>query len=202
MKNKRILSVLLAVVMTFVALPVATLASDSDWENVNTMIQDDGGDRLVEISPFFTIMRPVPIVLQEQTQWCWVGSSVSILAFHGINRTQSEFIRSSLGHTDNVPGNSQSVITGLNRAGMVASSSGPITNGAVLTELDRHAPIILGYLHSHGGHMVVVWGINSTSDIFHLMCPGLGRNITRTGYELRNGPERRWLTTIRASIIW
>ncbi|TMR03846.1 hypothetical protein ETD83_09605 [Actinomadura soli] len=107
-------------------------------------------------------------LVQEQNQWCWAASGLTIAKFHGKgNVSQNEFCnlarnRQSGTQCPNQPGYLQWDQTAFQKLGLSPGQvTGPMSYQAVVTEIDAKRPIETGiYWTAGGGHAQVIYGYN------------------------------------------
>lgn len=121
----------------------------------------------------------VPVVRQEQSNWCWDADSKCILEYYGTVVQQCDIATYAIGgnccsspsscNQTNVFQGSKGVIGVLSKFGKIASTriQSTIPMSQILSELQANRPFILGIMwNGGGGHVVVGCGYNqSTSSI-------------------------------------
>jgi transposase-like protein len=152
----------------------------------------------------------VPVVTQEQDQWCWVGVSCSVLKYYGQDLAQctiAEYTRSTALWNDwgpvdcctdatqgcnmwnynyGMPGSIQDILRhwGVENTGLGST----LTTADVQTHLNAGRPFIIRWgWTSGGGHFVVGHGLNGTS--LYYMDPwfGEGRKIAEYSWVVSGG---------------
>jgi len=68
----------------------------------------------------------VPNILQERSNWCWAGTSVSVLNYFGKTPSQDQYVRYVKGGSYNNPATSREIQYGLSGYGV----SSAISSGA------------------------------------------------------------------------
>ena len=137
----------------------------------------------------------VPQNYQEQNEWCWAASSQSVLAYFGVNLTQTQIAQYGTGG-QNIPNyvaassaTENGVNAILNHFDGIASTGygGALAQDALARDFDLHgAPVvILWNWDGGGGHILVVHGlVNGTA---YLMDPWNGPTIASYDWVVRGG---------------
>ncbi|WP_412543595.1 papain-like cysteine protease family protein [Longispora sp. K20-0274] len=115
-------------------------------------------------------------LVQEQNQWCWAATGLSIAQYlgKGANVSQNQFCLygrgQSSGTCPNQPAELSVVQQGLSRLGVTPGTEvdGSISFAQVKTEINGNRPIETGvYWTAGGGHARVIYGYDTTnSSIF------------------------------------
>lgn len=123
----------------------------------------------------------VPVVRQEQSNWCWDADSKCVLQYYGTTVNQCDIATYAFGgnccsspssstcNQPNVFQGSKGIMGVLDKYGKIASKriQSTIPMSQILSELQASRPFILGIMwNGGGGHVVVGCGYNqSTSSI-------------------------------------
>lgn len=133
---------------------------------------------------------------QEKTQWCWAASSVGILDYYNISKTQSQFVKQVMGSVVNVPAADSEAESGMDAfgiSGTVTSSS--LSYDQVYTQIyTNDDPIYAGWSwDAGGGHAVVIMGFNNFggSDVYY-EDPGDGSRYRVTHSWMQSGGGHVW----------
>lgn len=108
--------------------------------------------------------------VQQQDEWCWVASSVTVEQFEGASTTQPQFCAAALGTQvgacPNQPGQISDVINGLNNTGFNGQSAGgAISYSAWQQQTNAGMPTLQGiYWTSGGGHMETGYGYDASNN--------------------------------------
>lgn len=153
-------------------------------------------------------------VTQANTNWCWAGSSLSILNYYRIYTSQCTFVTyvktgKTTGTCDNLQATDAEAQKGLNYFGVSSTShSGALSWSATRSELDNNRPIYahIRWLDSDnqddGGHAVVVDGYyyypNDAYQEIRYMDPWTGAFKTKTysGF-VRTSYDQYWTSGLR-----
>lgn len=110
--------------------------------------------------------------VQEQDQWCWVGSGLTIAQYLGTDQgiSQNDFCDIAQGYQQgmqcpNQAGQLEYVQTAYQALGMNPGQvSNPISFSQVQSEIDGNRPIETGiYWTAGGGHAQVIYGYDTSS---------------------------------------
>lgn len=112
---------------------------------------------------------PIQQEVQEQNQWCWAASGLTIAKFLGKgNVSQNEFCNLARNlprgsRCPNQPGYLEWDQTAFRKLGISPGQvTGPLSFQSVVTEIDGRRPIETGiYWTSGGGHAQVIYGYDS-----------------------------------------
>lgn len=125
---------------------------------------------LISCEEDYFVSPDVPIVIQEESNWCWNASSVAILSHYGVNITQDEFARSyakDMSNSSKTLGEINTYLQNANLAGTMEYStlSIPDTQG----QIDNQTPILAATTTVHvdgtsSGHTVVIRGYSDDLD--------------------------------------
>ena len=166
----------------------------------------------------------VPLVVQEQNQWCWAGCSKCILDYFGDTLNQctiAEYARTSITWTSfgNVDccvdpsqgcnywnynygslGSIQDILVHFNNVqnyGVAYAISIPTVNA----EIAAGRPFVIRWgWTSGGGHFIVGHGINSSNDVYYMNpWPGEGFHIAQYSWVLSDGVHNWTHTNILTS---
>lgn len=103
--------------------------------------------------------------VQQQNQWCWVASGLTIAKFHGKgNVSQNDFCNMARGRSSGQCPNQAGYLewdqTAFQKLGMSPGQvSGPMSYQQVVSEIDARRPIETGiYWTAGGGHAQVIYG--------------------------------------------
>lgn len=141
-----------------------------------------------------------PIVKQEKTNWCWAGSSVSILKYKGKSVTQCDYVKSVKG-TSTCNNDSGSVFNskdGLSYYGVSSSYYDTALSWSNLTgQVDSSYPVYVSWgWASGGGHAVVIYGYYSAMSYNYVryMDPwdGVKTSMLYTNFAGGSGYDRTW----------
>ncbi|WP_207944764.1 papain-like cysteine protease family protein [Actinomadura rubrisoli] len=110
--------------------------------------------------------------VQQQNQWCWAASGLTIAKFLGKSTSQNEFCNMARNRTagsqcPNQPGYLEWAQTAFRKLGISAGTvGGPMAFTAIKAEIDGNRPIETGiYWTAGGGHAQVIYGYSGTSTI-------------------------------------
>lgn len=147
---------------------------------------------------------PVPQNYQEQDQWCWAGSSKSILDYYGVSKTQTEIAQyGTLGQ--NIWNYLWGQYTNPTRNGIDlilyyfgSISTGKYSRALTLTEsgteINASRPFVVRWgWDTGGGHFVVARGLDATT--MSLMDPWDGPTINSYDWVVR-GSSHTWTHTL------
>lgn len=133
---------------------------------------------------------------QEKSNWCWAASSVGILKYYGINKTQTQFVTYVKGSAVNQTAGDSEANAGLEyygKPGTVSTSS--LSYSQVYTKIyTNNDPIYAGWSWTAGGgHAVVIMGINNAngSDVYY-EDPGDGARYRTSHSWMVNGGGHVW----------
>ncbi|MEO6903616.1 MAG: T9SS type A sorting domain-containing protein [Bacteroidia bacterium] len=146
----------------------------------------------------------VPVVRQEQTQWCWAADSRCVLKFYGVDQSQCSIVEyarslnpSRFGSRNCCPTSSSNC----NQTNFTVGESGiegmlkhfgnlnPVVIGKYIpvsridSEFTAKRPFIIAiYWTAGGGHVVVGCGYNSSTKALTFMDSWQGNGITTAKY--------------------
>ncbi|ONI76092.1 hypothetical protein ALI144C_35945 [Actinosynnema sp. ALI-1.44] len=114
-------------------------------------------------------------LVQQQDQWCWVASGLTIAKFHGKgNVSQNDFCALGRGYPKGTPcpnqaGYLQYDQRAFRALGLSAGQvSGPPSFQTVASEIDARRPIETGiYWTAGGGHAQVIYGYDDQQLIYY-----------------------------------
>jgi len=117
--------------------------------------------------------------VQEQNQWCWVATGLSIAQFLGKGKDmkQNDYCNAGFGSSGqcrNQPGEMKNIQNGLKAAGVTNTGrkSGPMQGAAVDTEVKASRPIETGvYWTAGGGHARVIYGYDTAGQNLYFSDP-------------------------------
>ncbi|MCP2257136.1 Peptidase_C39 like family protein [Streptoalloteichus tenebrarius] len=115
--------------------------------------------------------------VQQQTNWCWAATGVSIEQFHGAATSQAEFCAAgkgtSAGNCPNQGGTIPEIVRGFQRTGFSARSAGGAVSFATITsQIDAGTPMLAGiYWTQGGGHAEVIYGYDSSNQTLNVADP-------------------------------
>jgi hypothetical protein len=159
----------------------------------------------------------VPVVTQEQTEWCWVGVSASVLRYYSQTVTQCQianYARTTatwhdFGNEDcctngaggcnywnynyGREGSIQEILKkwGVGNNGM----NRPLTLPEIATQLDAKRPFIVRWAYvAGGGHFIVGHGVSDSSIHYMDPWPGEGSKIAKYSWIVAN-PAKTWAET-------
>ncbi|MCE3200676.1 papain-like cysteine protease family protein [Paenibacillus sonchi] len=120
------------------------------------------------------ITLSVPVVKQEQTNWCWVASSVGVIDFLGTPPTQNDFVNYVKGGVVNQAGTVADVKQGLQHWNVSSTTGSSLSFQTVANQTSNNQPIISGIIwKSGGGHMYTIRGYyedtnSSKQDLYYI----------------------------------
>ncbi|MUN37114.1 hypothetical protein GNZ18_10950 [Actinomadura sp. NEAU-AAG5] len=138
--------------------------------------------------------------VQQQNQWCWAASGLTIAKFHGKGTTQNEFCNMarnrSGGQCPNQAGYLEWAQTAFQKLGISRGTvSGPLGFSAIKTEIDGRRPIETGiYWTAGGGHAQVIYGYTDGSQVIAYgdPWPSSPRYSEMTVGQYTNNGQFRW----------
>ncbi|MBJ9993256.1 MULTISPECIES: C39 family peptidase [Paenibacillus] len=139
-----------------------------------------------------------PVAKQEQTNWCWAASSVSILSYYGKSVSQCSFVKATQLKTtcDNVGETVRDVQNGLAWYSIHNEYySGSLSWTSLKAQIDTGYPIYVSWAWtSGGGHAVVIYGYSESGQYVNYMDPLDGTKIARTYTSFVGGSsyDRTW----------
>lgn len=171
----------------------------------------------VSVDAATPILLDVPEVTQEQTEWCWAGSTNAVLRYYKTplkqceiaeyTRTQATF--HDFGSVDcctspsgacnywnynwGQPGSMQDILShwGVQNKGV----GGTLSLSQVRTELEARRPIIVRWAYkTSGGHFVVGHGLTDSSLHYMDPWPGEGLKIAKFSWVVSNS-QKDWAGT-------
>lgn len=159
-------------------------------------------------SAFSTVLN-VPQVFQQQTQWCWAGTTQAVFQFYGIHLSQPQIAQFGSGGRNEwiylygQSGFRSSIKNIFNHWG-VASQPFPraLTTVEAKQQMLMNKPVIVRWgWRTGGGHFVILRGLNETNNQAFIMDPwfGKGHQIVNINW-LKNSRRHAWthsLTTAR-----
>lgn len=160
------------------------------------------------------IQIDVPVVTQEQTEWCWVGVSASILRYYSQTVTQCQianFARTTatwhdFGKEDCCAkgagacnywnynyGREGSIEEILKKWGVGSvGQAGTLTLAQIATQLEAKRPFIIRWaLVPSGGHFIVGHGVSDSSIHYMDPWPGEGSKIAKYSWIVSN-KDKNW----------
>jgi hypothetical protein len=117
----------------------------------------------------------VPEIRQQTNVWCWAAASEMVLRYYGRSYSQCDILSTWLAYPCCSPFGIDPLCqvaapdmytirdTIAYFGGPTSSVTGPLTFAQIRSEIDAGRPIILGYLGSFAGHVVVIYGYEETS---------------------------------------
>jgi hypothetical protein len=161
----------------------------------------------------------VPLVIQEQTNWCWDATSKCVLDYFGFINTQctiAEYTRTvatwhSFGTTNccvnanlgcnywnynwGYPGSIADILVHFGNL-YVNNMSTYLSTSQIQTEMTAGRPFIFRWgWYSGGGHFLVGYGI-SGSDLYYMNpLPGYGYEISNYNWVVDDGSSHTWTHT-------
>jgi len=161
----------------------------------------------------------IPTVIQEQNQWCWAGSTKSVMDYYGTSYQQcqiAEFTRTvavwhNFGASDCCVnpsagcnywnynwGNAGSMEDILNTMASISSygSGNSLSMSQVTTEISAGRPFIIRWgWTSGGGHFIVGKGFDVSNNIYYMNpWPGEGAKVSTYSWMLNDG-NHTWTHT-------
>lgn len=141
------------------------------------------------------VVLNVSQIYQEQNEWCWAASSKSVLAYYGVDLTQTQIAQYGSGgqNIPNYVAYSDATENGVNAilnhfAGIASTgSAGALAQDQLGRDLDGFGRpmVILWNWDGGGGHILVVHGlVNGTA---YLMDPWNGPTINTYDWVVRGG---------------
>lgn len=144
----------------------------------------------------------VPVVAQEHSQWCWVGSSSAVMQYYGRTLSQCQIANWAWSRTDccgnttfswnhacNQPnylwgtgGSLQGILTHWNVTTIIIETY--ISKSTVVSTIDGGKPFVINWSwNAGGGHYVVGYGYGQNGDYVDYMDPWPGHGVTRSAYD-------------------
>jgi len=160
-------------------------------------LTDFGGEVLMGTHGYLAcgpLSLNVEIMAQQQTNWCWIASAVTVADYYGDNSSQCALANQLLGQTVcciagnspqcNKPGDPAQSLTALGH--LAASSWSSMPYDDVVSEMRPGHPIVLGIKWSTGGgHAIVLAGVHPNG-LIEIKNPWHGATQTVTYDALKN----------------
>lgn len=143
----------------------------------------------------------VPVVAQQYSEWCWVGTSNAVIQYYGNNHFQCYIANWAWGRNDccsnttfywNHPCNQPNAMWGTNGSLQnilahwnVASNQvmGNISKNSVVSDINAGKPFIMSWAWATGGgHFLVGYGYSQNGDYIDYMDPWPGHGDARSLY--------------------
>ncbi len=139
----------------------------------------------------------VPNIKQSKTYWCWNASGVAVLGNRGKSVSQPSFSTTVKGDsTNNATATMSEVIRGLSAYGHSSTLTSTLTTSRIRSQLSSGKPIVAGYLHATGGHMVVISGHDSEGNYLEVMDPAEGKKVYYTPSYFTSNSKWTWKESI------
>lgn len=145
----------------------------------------------------------VPNILQEKSNWCWAGTSVSILNYFGKTPRQEQFVKYVKGDLYNNPATSREIQYGLSGYGVrSAISPGAKSYGWVKNQINNNQPMIALIKWKSGadiGHFLVLDGYYTGTngiDYMTYMDPWYNDHYNHNFSSFRNNNNFWWDETV------
>ena len=163
----------------------------------------------------------VPQVTQQHSEWCWSADANAVLIYRGVSSTQCGIANwvESIGYAcENAPfdwndaANSPNTTTGTTGISGILWSlgrrnsqyyGGPLSFGAIGTDIDQGDPVIVLWTwRDGGGHFIVVDGHDDQQDALYFMNPWPGEGAGYGDYEwMLNGSGSMGIHTWAESLV-
>jgi ABC-type bacteriocin/lantibiotic exporter with double-glycine peptidase domain len=138
----------------------------------------------------------VPNIKQEKDQWCWAGTSVSVLKYYGKSISQTSFVNTVKGATLNQPATMYEVKRGLNYYGLNSSvSESPMSFSTLISNIYNSEKPVMPLIQwtTGGGHFVNIDGYDDGStDYITYMDPWYGDHYVKTYNSFKNSSTQTW----------
>lgn len=150
------------------------------------------------------VSLPVALAPQQTEVWCWAAVIEMVSAYYG-NRTAQCQTLSYWWSVDCctfpgqcvTPGSNYQIQESFRVLGMSSSYNyGPLTWNQVVTEIDERRPFIVFYQGSFSGHVVVVYGYDSSSRTLLIHDPYFGSFEVPYGQTLTYNGSMYWSNTL------
>ncbi|MGG1660703.1 papain-like cysteine protease family protein [Brevibacillus sp. NRS-1366] len=142
----------------------------------------------------------VPDVQQEETNWCWAGSSISVLGYNDIDAFQDDFVRSVKGSVVNRTASFSEVKRGLAGEGLSSTFTSDYLSFSTLKSklYNGDQPVMAGIKWtSGGGHMVVIDGYDDDStNYIEYMDPWDGDHYVKSYSSFRSSSSQTWIESL------
>lgn len=143
-----------------------------------------------------TYSLDVPNIKQEKDQWCWAGTSVSVLKYYGKSISQTSFVNKVKGATLNLPATMYEVKRGLNAYGVNSSvSESPMSFSSLISNIYSNDNPVMALIQwtSGGGHYVNIDGYDEGStDYITYMDPWYGDNFVKSYKSFNSSSSQTW----------
>jgi hypothetical protein len=141
-----------------------------------------------------------PAIQQEETNWCWAASSVSILKYLGTNESQCGFVMNAkpadvacYNVAEDITTVIQTFIWPYGKT--VSGYTGSLSWANLKTEIDNSKPIYVSWKwESGGGHAVVVYGYSQSGTFVNYMDPwtGIKQAMNYDSFKGGTSYDRTW----------
>nr|WP_242143371.1 MULTISPECIES: papain-like cysteine protease family protein [unclassified Bacillus cereus group] len=146
----------------------------------------------------------VPNIQQQQSNWCWAGTAVSVLNYFGQPTTQQQFVGYVKGGLYNDPATSREIQHGLAYFGLTSTiSSGALSYDWFKSQINSHKPMITLINWKNGGnvgHFLVLDGYfkgGNGMDYITYMDPWYGDHYNHNFESFKNNNRFWWNETIQ-----
>ena len=151
-----------------------------------------------------TVKLNVPNIKQQQSNWCWAGTSVSVLNYLGQPTTQQQFVGYVKGGLYNYPATSREIQNGLNYFGLTSTiNRGTLSYDGFRSQINSNKPMITLINWKNGGnigHFLVLdgyfKGINNMNYITY-MDPWYGDHYQHNFESFKNNDRFWWNETVQ-----
>jgi len=118
----------------------------------------------------------LPAKKQEQSNWCWAGSSQAVLGYYGKSVTQTAFVTRVKGSAVNQTATFPETRYGLEGWGKTGTYVNGLAFSTLASEIGTYRrPVMAGWFwNDGGGHMVVAYGTDSANQFVYYMDPWYG----------------------------
>ncbi|HFJ9426503.1 papain-like cysteine protease family protein [Bacillus cereus] len=145
----------------------------------------------------------VPNILQERSNWCWAGTSVSVLNYFGKTPSQDQYVRYVKGGSYNNPATSREIQYGLSGYGVSSAiSSGAKSYDWFKRQINSNQPMIALIMWQNGaniGHFLVLDGFykgTNGTDYITYMDPWYGDHYNHNFSTFHNNNNFWWSETV------
>lgn len=147
----------------------------------------------------------ISMQVQQQDEWCWAASGVTVLAYEGRSVSQNAFCDGARGlpsgyQCPNQPASSQDIVNGLDAQGASSRDVGDALNfSSVQSQIDAGHPFIVAIQWSAGGgHAEVGYGYDSASQTMSVgdPWPTDQRYTTYAWRDFLQNSQFTWVDTI------
>lgn len=115
----------------------------------------------------------------------------------GKSISQTSFSTTVKGNsTNNSTATTAEVRNGLSAYGHSSTVTSAVTTSTIRSQLASGKPIIAGYIHSTGGHMVVISGHDTEGNYLEVMDPAQGKKVYYTASYFTSNSNWTWRESV------